>query len=52
MEVVSRRESLAIQREAIVQAQYMIWLFTYFDVSRVVHGGRREFHAWLRMLWR
>ena len=32
----------AIHREANVQAQCMTWLFAYFDVSWVVHGGPRS----------
>ena len=36
---VSGRQWSAIPREATVQAQCMTWLFAYFDVSRVVHGG-------------
>ena len=36
---VSGRQWSAIQREANVQAQCMTWLFAYFDVSGVVHGG-------------
>ena len=32
----------AIYREANVQAQCMTWLFAYFDVLWVVHGGPRS----------
>ena len=32
----------AIQREANVQAQCMTWLFAYFNLSWVVHGGPRS----------
>ena len=32
----------AIHREANVQARCMTWLFAYFDVSWVVHGGPRS----------
>ena len=39
---VSGRKWLAIHREAGVQAQCMTWLFAYFDVSWVVHGGPRS----------
>ena len=39
---VSGRQWSAIQREANVQAQCMTWLFAYFDVSWVVHGGPRS----------
>ena len=38
---MSGRHWLAIHREANVQAQCMTWLFAYFDVSWVVHGGPR-----------
>ena len=38
---VSRRKCWTILREASVQAQSMTWLFAYFDVSWVVHGGPR-----------
>ena len=39
---VSGRQLSAIHREANVQAQCMTWLFAYFDVSWVVHGGPRS----------
>ena len=39
---MSGRQLLAIQREANVQAQFMTWMFAYFDVSWVVHGGPRS----------
>ena len=39
---VSGRQRSAIHREANVQAQRMTWLFAYFDVSWVVHGGPRS----------
>ena len=39
---VSGRQLSAIRREANVQAQCMTWLFAYFDVSWVVHGGPRS----------
>ena len=39
---VSRRKLSAIHKEANVQAQCMTWLFAYFDVSWVVHGGSRS----------
>ena len=39
---VSGRQWSAIHREANVQAQCMTWLFAYFDVSWVVHGGPRS----------
>ena len=39
---MSGRQWSAIHREANVQAQCMTWLFAYFDVSRVVHGGPRS----------
>ena len=39
---MSRRQWSAIHREANVQAQCMTWLFAYFDVSWVVHGGPRS----------
>ena len=39
---VSGRQWSAINREANVQAQCMTWLFAYFDVSWVVHGGPRS----------
>ena len=39
---VSGRKWSAIYREAGVQAKCMTWLFTYFDVSWVVHGGARS----------
>ena len=39
---MSGRHWSAIQREANVQAQCMTWLFAYFDVSWVVHGGPRS----------
>ena len=39
---VSGRQWLAIHREANVQAPCMTWLFAYFDVSWVVHGGPRS----------
>ena len=39
---VSVRHWSAIRREANVQAQCMTWLFAYFDVSWVVHGGPRS----------
>ena len=39
---VSGRKWSAIHREAGVHAQHMTWLFTYFDVSWVVHGVPRS----------
>ena len=39
---VSGRQLSAIHREANVQVQCMTWLFAYFDVSWVVHGGPRS----------
>ena len=42
VEEVSGRHWSAIHREANVQAQCMTWLFAYFDVSWVVHGGPRS----------
>ena len=33
---------VGFHRKANVQAQCMTWLFAYFDVSRVVHGGPRS----------
>ena len=39
---VSGRQWSAIHREANVQAQCMTWLFAYFDVLWVVHGGPRS----------
>ena len=39
---VSGRQLSAIHREPNVQAQCMTWLFAYFDVSWVVHGGPRS----------
>ena len=39
---MSGRQWLAIHGEANVQAQCMTWLFAYFDVSWVVHGGPRS----------
>ena len=39
---MSGRYWSAIYREANVQAQCMTWLFAYFDVSWVVHGGPRS----------
>ena len=39
---MSGRQWSAIHREANVQAQSMTWLFAYFDVSWVVHGGPRS----------
>ena len=39
---VSGRKWSAIHREAGVQAQCMTWLFAYFDLSWVVHGGPRS----------
>ena len=36
---MSGRQWSAIHREAYVQAHCMTWLFAYFDVSWVVHGG-------------
>ena len=39
---VSGRQWSAIHREAKVQAQCMTWLFAYFDVLWVVHGGPRS----------
>ena len=39
---VSGRQWSAIHSEANVQAQCMTWLFAYFDVSCVVHGGARS----------
>ena len=39
---VPGRQWEAIHREANVQAQRMTWLFAYFDVSWVVHGGSRS----------
>ena len=39
---MSGRQLSAIHREANVQAQCMTWLFAYFDVSWVVHGGPRS----------
>ena len=39
---VSGRQWSAIHREANVQAQCMTWLFAYFDVWWVVHGGPRS----------
>ena len=41
MDEVSGCKWLAILREASVQAQCMTWLFVYFYVSWVVHGGPR-----------
>ena len=43
---VSGRRLSAIHREADVQAQCMTWLFAYFDVSWVVHGGPRSQVPW------
>ena len=48
MDEVSGRKSLAIHKEAYVQAQCMTWPFAYFDVSWVVQGGGghgRKFYA-------
>ena len=42
MAEVSGRQWSAIHREANVQAQCMTWLFAYFDVLWVVHGGPRS----------
>ena len=42
LDEVSGRQWSAIHREANVQAQCMTWLFAYFDVSWVVHGGPRS----------
>ena len=39
---LSGRQLSAIHREANVQVQCMTWLFAYFDVSWVVHGGPRS----------
>ena len=39
---VSGRQLSAIPRAANVQAQCITWLFAYFDVSWVVHGGPRS----------
>ena len=39
---VSGRQWSDIHTEANVQAQCMTWLFAYFDVSWVVHGGPRS----------
>ena len=39
---MSGRQLSAIHGEANVQAQCMTWLFVYFDVSWVVHGGPRS----------
>ena len=39
---VSGRQWSANHREANVQAECMTWLFAYFDVSWVVHGGPRS----------
>ena len=39
---VSGRKWSAIHREAGLQAQCKTWLFAYFDVSWVVHGGPRS----------
>ena len=39
---MSGRQWSAIHSEADVQAQCMTWLFAYFDVSWVVHGGPRS----------
>ena len=39
---VSGRQLSAIHKEANVQAHCMTWLFAYFDVSWVVHGGPRS----------
>ena len=39
---MSGRQSSAIHTEANVQAQCMTWLFAYFDLSWVVHGGPRS----------
>ena len=33
------RKWLGIHREASVQAQCMTWLFAYFDLPWVMHGG-------------
>ena len=36
---MSQRKWSAIHKEANVQTQCMTWLFAYFNVSWVVHGG-------------
>ena len=53
MDHVSGRKWSAINREARVQAQCITWLFAYFDVLWVVHGGPScKFHARAGMPWR
>ena len=39
---MSGRQWSAIHREASVQAPCITWLFAYFDVLWVVHGGPRS----------
>ena len=42
LDEVSGRKWSAIHMEAVVQARCMTWLFAYFNVLCVVHGGPRS----------